>query len=146
MALFALILAERVHYWAGIALFIPLVILGGASVVYWHVSEGWGEGDLRPYLLVQLYPLVAIPIILVLFRARFTLTQDLYAALCCYLVAKALELLDRQVYSQGQIVSGHTLKHLVAALGPYFILHMIQRRRRLPKPPEHAVGVTASFQ
>jgi hypothetical protein len=133
MALFAMIVAERVNYRAGIALFIPLVMLGGASVVYWHVSEGWGEGDLRPYLLVQLYPLLAIPFILILFPARFTLTQDLYAALGCYLIAKALELLDRQVYSQGQIVSGHTLKHLVACLGPYFILHMIQRRRRLPQ-------------
>jgi hypothetical protein len=129
MALFALILAERVNYWGGILLFFPLVLLGGGSVVYWHLTEVWGHGDLRPYLLVQLYPLVAIPLVLLLFPARFTLTQDYVAALVCYVIAKGLELLDKQVYAQGQIVSGHTLKHLMAALAPYFILHMIQRRR-----------------
>jgi hypothetical protein len=124
MALFALILAERVSYSLGIMLFLPLLFLGAGSV-----SEGWGQGDLRPYFLVQLYPLVVIPVLLILFPARFTLTQDLYAALVCYLLAKALEILDRQVYSQGQIISGHTLKHLVASLAPLFILHMIRGRR-----------------
>ncbi len=132
MALFALILAERVCYPAGIALFVPLGLLGAGSVIYWHLTEEWERGDLRPYLLVQLYPLIVIPLVLVLFPPRFTLTQDLYAALICYLLAKALELLDRQIYSQGQIISGHTLKHLFAALGPYFILHMIQKRKRIP--------------
>jgi len=44
-------------------------------------------------------------------------------------VAKLLELLDGQVYAQGGIVSGHTLKHLVAGLGAYFVLLMLQRRR-----------------
>jgi hypothetical protein len=52
----ALILAEQVNYWGGILLFFPLVLLGGGSVVYWHLTEVWGHGDLRPYLLVQLYP------------------------------------------------------------------------------------------
>jgi hypothetical protein len=130
MALFAMIVAERIHHRAGIWLFLPLVLLGGGSVVYWHVTESWGQGDLRPYLLVQLYPLVAIPLLLVLLPARFTRTQDLFAALLCYVIAKGLELLDRQVYSQGQIVSGHTLKHLMAAMAPYFILHMLQRRQK----------------
>jgi hypothetical protein len=46
-------------------------------------------------------------------------------------VAKLLEMLDRQVYSQGGLVSGHTLKHLVAGLGAYFILFMLQRRRAI---------------
>jgi hypothetical protein len=131
MALFAMILAERVSYRAGVALFVPLVLAGAGSVVYWHVTEQWGHGDFRPYLIVQLFPLLLIPLIFVLFPARFTGTGDLLAALLCYLMAKGLELLDRQVYAQGQIVSGHTLKHFMAALAPYFILHSLQQRRRL---------------
>ena len=125
------IVAERVSYRAGVVLFLPLVLLGAGSVLYWHLTEEWQRGDLRPYLLVQLYPLLVIPLILLLFPPRFTLTADYWAALLCYVLAKILELLDRQIYSQGQIVSGHTLKHLFAALGPYFILHMIQKRRSL---------------
>jgi hypothetical protein len=131
MALFSMILAERVNYRAGVALFVPFVLAGAGSVVYWHVTEHWGQGDFRPYLIVQLLPLLVIPLIFVLFPARFNGTGDLIAALLCYLIAKGLELLDRQVYAQGQIVSGHTLKHLMAAMAPYFVLHSLQRRQRL---------------
>ncbi len=131
MALFAIIIAERINRRVGMALFVPLVVLGGASVVYWHATEVWGRGDLRFYLLVQFYPLLALPIILFLFPPQYTRTSDLYGALACYVLAKVLEVLDKPIYSQGQIVSGHTLKHLVAAVSPYLILHMIQRRRPL---------------
>src|SRR6202023_1200631 len=103
MALFAIIIAERIDRRAGMGLFVPLVVLGGGSVVYWHVTEAWGRGDLRPHLLVQLYPLAAMPIILLLFQARYSRASDLYGALAWYALAKGLELLDRQVYSQGQV-------------------------------------------
>jgi hypothetical protein len=43
-------------------------------------------------------------------------------------------LLDGQVYAQGGIVSGHTLKHLISGLSAYFILHMLQRRRPIRTP------------
>jgi len=56
--------------------------------------------------------------------------------LALYVVAKLLELLDKPVYSLGQIISGHTLKHLVAALSPYLILVMIQPRHALPRRTE----------
>jgi pyruvate/2-oxoglutarate dehydrogenase complex dihydrolipoamide dehydrogenase (E3) component len=47
-----------------------------------------------------------------------------------YLVAKALEAADRPIYALGHAVSGHTLKHLAAAMSGYFVLHML--RHRLP--------------
>ena len=31
----------------------PLLLAGVAAVLYWHVTEQAGHGDLRPYLLVQ---------------------------------------------------------------------------------------------
>jgi hypothetical protein len=132
MALFAVVIAERIDRRAGMWLFGPLVLLGGGSVVYWHMTEVWGRGDLRPYLLVQLYPVVAVPVILLLFPAQYTRARDLYGALAWYALAKALELLDKPVYSQGQIISGHTLKHLAAGVSSYLVLHMIQRRHPLP--------------
>jgi hypothetical protein len=128
MAFFAITLDERVHPKAA-ALFLPLVLLGGASVVYWHLSEVHGGGDLRLYLFVQLYPLLATPVILLLFPPRYTRGADLVAALLCYLLAKALELLDAQVYAQGGFVSGHTLKHLVAGLSAGWLLYMVMKRR-----------------
>jgi hypothetical protein len=130
MAFFALTLAERVHRRAAV-LFVPLVVLGGASVFYWHLSEVQRAGDLRLYLFVQLYPLLAVPVILLLFPPRYTRSADLVAALLCYLLAKALELLDTQVYAQGGLVSGHTLKHLVAGLSGAWLLYMVVKRRPL---------------
>jgi hypothetical protein len=128
MAYFAITLAERVHP-KGAALFLPLVLLGGASVVYWHLSEVHGGGDLRLYLFVQLYPLLATPVIMLLFPPRYTGGADLVAALLCYLAAKALEVLDAQVYARGGLVSGHTLKHLVAGLSAGWLLYMVRKRR-----------------
>jgi hypothetical protein len=40
-----------------------------------------------------------------------------------------LEALDKPIFSLGQIVSGHTLKHLAAATAAYWILRMLQKRR-----------------
>src|SRR6266446_5724945 len=128
MTLVAIVIAERIDRRAGLWLLVPLLALGGGSVVYWHVTELWGRGDLRPYFLAQLYPLLALPLILLLFPPRYTRTADLYGALAFYVAAKLLEMLDKQVYSQGQIVSGHTIKHVLAAVSAYLVLHMIQRR------------------
>ena len=129
MALFAIILSERLNLKNSALLVIALVLLGGGSVLYWHLSEAQGTGDLRPYLFVQLYPLVAVPLLLLLFPPRYTHTVDLWAALLCYVLAKALELLDAPIYAQGQLVSGHTLKHLVAGLCAAWILVWARTRR-----------------
>ncbi len=134
MALFAIIIAERVSRPAGMWLLPILIAVGAGSVVYWHWSESNGQGDLRVYLLVQFYPLLALPLILFLFRSRYSGTADLVAALALYILAKILELLDKIIYAQGQIVSGHTLKHLVAALSACMVLFMLQRRRPLNLP------------
>jgi hypothetical protein len=129
MALFAIILAERVNRRFGILLFLPLAILGAATVGYWHLTETWGRGDLRPYLLTQVYSLVAIPIVLWLCPAVYTNTEKLYTAIAWYAGAKLYEFLDKDVYSFGQIVSGHTLKHIGAAVSCYMILSWLRQRR-----------------
>jgi hypothetical protein len=125
-----------------VVLLLPLVLLGGVGVVYWHLSEVHAAGDLRFYLLVQLYPLAAIPLLMLLFPPRYTRSADLIAALLCYLLAKALELLDAQVYAQGGLVSGHTLKHLVAGLSGWWLLYMVMKRQ--PILETSPAGICAS--
>src|SRR5262249_9785051 len=49
MALFAIIIAERIDYRAGMILLVPLVALGAGSVIYWHWTETIEQGDLRLY-------------------------------------------------------------------------------------------------
>ncbi len=127
--LVASVVAERISVRVGLWLLGPLVVLGIGSAVYWLWSELRGQGDLRLYLFVQFYPLLILPIILLLFPSRYTHGADWFVSLGWYALAKVLEEADRLVYALGHVVSGHTLKHLAAALSTYWVLRMLWARR-----------------
>lgn len=133
MALFSAVIADRIDRRAGLALLPVLLLMGIGSVIYWHVTETMGQGDLRPYALVQFFPIVAIPLILWWFPAyRYTRPSTLLWVLVCYGAAKLLELSDGKIFElSGHIVSGHSLKHLVSALAAYLLVTMIAKTARL---------------
>jgi hypothetical protein len=94
----------------------PLLALGAGSVLHWHLGELRGGGDLRPYAFVQFGSLLAIVLLLVLYRGPGKATAWLAAGLAGYGLAKLCEGLDQAVFNAlGGAVSGHTLKHLAAA-------------------------------
>lgn len=133
MALFAAVIAERINLRAGLVSLGPLVIVGVGSVIYWHLGEQSGRGDLRPYILVQFYSLLAIILAAIMFPSRYTRSGAVLVASVCYAFAKAVEVLDLQIFALGRIVSGHTLKHIVAAAAVYWILHMLKHRLPVPQ-------------
>jgi hypothetical protein len=137
MGLFDAVIGERVGVVFGKRLLIPLVLVGLGSVLYWHFTEQRGHGDLRPYYLVQFYPLFGIPLLVGLFPPRYTGTAGLSVAVGWYVLAKFLEHPgDAPIFRLGGVVSGHTLKHLTAACGAWALLRMIQTRRPIsPAPP-----------
>ena len=116
MALFAAVIADRVSPRAGRTLLWPLVAVGVLSVLYWHLSEGHGAGDLRPYALVQFLPMVLIPLMLMLFPGRGLRARWLWGTLGLYLVAKACEHFDHALLALTGIVSGHSLKHVLSGI------------------------------
>jgi hypothetical protein len=128
MALFSIIISEFISLRSGKALLLPLILAGILSVVYWHFSEIRGEGDLRFYALVQFYPILAIPIILVCFRSKCTHVYAYWWLLLAYIAAKLFEHFDGEVYNILGFISGHSLKHLSAALGMYVLLAFYQKR------------------
>ena len=132
MSLFATVIAERINLRAGIVSLAPLVVVGVGSVIYWHLGEQSGSGDLRPYVLVQFYSMLAIVLIAILFPSRYTRSGELLGATGLYVLAKVVEVLDSEVFAIGRIVSGHTLKHIVAAVAAFWILRML--RHRVPAP------------
>ena len=137
MAIVAVMVAERISARAGVLSLLPLVIAGAVSVMYWRWTEAHGHGDLRPYYLVQFGSLLAVLVMLIAFRARYTKTWCVAIALALYVGAKMLESFDPEIYALGHFVSGHTLKHLAAAGAAYFILLMLQRRRKRCLVPHH---------
>lgn len=128
MSIFAAVIEERVSRRLGRWSLAPLLFLGLVSVVYWHVTERAGSGDLRLYAMVQFYPLLAIPLMLALFPPLYTGGAHLVIALAVYGLAKLLEMADRAIYAGGSVVSGHSLKHLAAAAAAYLILYALRKR------------------
>lgn len=128
MALFSIIISEFISVRSGKALLLPLILAGLLSIIYWHFTELRGEGDLRFYALVQFYPMFAIPIILVFFRSHCSHVQAYWWLLLAYVVAKLFEHFDVEVYNLLGFISGHSLKHITAALGLYVLLIFYQKR------------------
>ena len=124
----AAVIAERISVRLGLWLLPILLLLGLSSVLQWYVSEARGEGDLRFYAAVQVYSALVL-LLALLFPSSYTRGSDLAVVVGFYALAKVLETLDKQIFSLGHIVSGHTLKHLAAATAAYWILRMLQKRQ-----------------
>lgn len=129
---FAAILCERVSLTGGLRLLPWLAIAGLGSVAYWSFSEAHGMGDLRPYGLMQLIPMLLIPLLLGLYRARYSGDQHILAVIGLYLLALLCDFSDRPIFAlSGGLFSGHTLKHVIVALAAYWVVLHLRRRRRL---------------
>lgn len=120
MGLLTMVLADRIDLRWRQAL-LPLLMVGLASVWYWHSTETRGAGDLRPYALVQFLPMLLIPLILWLYPAPRRDIGCYIGLVSCYLAAKLLEYFDRPVFELTNAISGHSLKHLAAALATLFL-------------------------
>jgi hypothetical protein len=131
LSLLAAVVCERTTPKNGLRYLMILPIGGAGTVLYWRATEQSGQGDLRPYVIAQFGSLIAILLLMALFRPRFTRGSDLLVSLGIYAIAKAFEAGDRAVFSAGGIVSGHTLKHIAVAISAYWILHMLEHRSPL---------------
>lgn len=115
-SLFSIIIWERLSHRLGNQVFPCLLAAGILSVLYWHWTD-----DLRPYVLIQFLPLILMPVLILRFNGPGT--RYLWLALTLYLLAKVAEIFDPQLYqTSGQILSGHTLKHLLASASVLMIL------------------------
>ena len=131
MAFTAAIIADRIHARAGNTWLLPvLVILGLSSLLYWHHTEQLGRGDLRFYAFVQFYPVIVLPVVLWLFPDyRYVVGRYVAWVFAWYGLSKVLEHFDDEVFGMfGYTISGHTLKHLAAAVSAFVVLRMLSSR------------------
>lgn len=139
MAYFAMVVGEHVSDTSARRLLIPLLVSGAASVFYWQYTEATGAGDLRPYALVQFLPMILIPVILIAYRPLFGSSKIFWVMILFYAISKLFEYLDHDVFAAGHLLSGHSVKHIVAAIAPLVLLHNISKRR-LPVHEDRADG------
>jgi hypothetical protein len=64
-----------------------------------------------------------------MYPSRYTRNLDFIFVILIYALAKVFEIYDREIYSAGEAISGHTIKHLVAAYAAYFVLRMLRLRK-----------------
>lgn len=129
MSLVAIIVGEHVSENLGRRLLWPLLAIGAASVFYWDYSESQQAGDLRLYGLVQFLPLLLVPAILLTYPSVFDRTRFIWVVFLLYALAKVFEQLDAALYGWGEIISGHSIKHLCAALGPMVLIYGAGKRQ-----------------
>ena len=82
---------------------------------------------------MQFAPLVAVIYLMVAYRGRYTHRGYLLAGLGFYVLAKVFELGDSAIYSAtDRMVSGHSIKHVLAAVAPYCVYLMLRKRKAVP--------------
>jgi hypothetical protein len=129
MGLFTIVIGEHISAHRARKLLLPLLAVGAASVFYWALTESQGSGDLRPYALVQFLPVILIPLILLMYRPQFDRTAFIWWVIGIYATSKLLEHCDYNVFAVNGIISGHSLKHVAAALAPLVLLYGFATRR-----------------
>lgn len=121
-----------------------LALLAVFSVAWWHFTGLQGQGDLRPYLLLQLLPILLVPLWQALHGSDRRDRLYFGAALLIYVLAKLAELNDHQLLQVSGALSGHTLKHLLATVAAALIVGRLVQRVRVAAPCTHTVQ--QSFQ
>jgi hypothetical protein len=137
-AILALVVEERVSARVGAILLWPGLAVGIFSLLLWH----W-TGDLRLYFWVQFFPGLAVILLFLLCPPKYTGAYYWIAAGALYALAKVFEFTDHAIYSVGNLLSGHTFKHLAASAACFAILRYFQTRRPiLEAQPAFPVRVT----
>ncbi|MCX7897427.1 MAG: hypothetical protein N2441_06100 [Rhodocyclaceae bacterium] len=125
----SIVIGERYGVRLAARLWPLLLFVGLASVTAWIWGEAHGKGDLRAYLFFQ--ALAFLWALAALLPSRSMPTQrPHFAALLLYALALICDFYDRALAEALGFVSGHTLKHLLAAAASAMPLWILFRRQR----------------
>jgi hypothetical protein len=143
MSLIAAQIVDRISARLGLLLLGPMLVVGAASVVYWIATERAGAGNLVPYGILQAYSVVMVLVIALLYPSRYTRGSDIYWVFGAYVLAKVFETFDKQILEFGNIVSGHSLKHIAAAVAGLIVMRMLILRS-VDRQPAVSAGAVAA--
>jgi hypothetical protein len=126
--LFAIVVGEFVSVPSARRLLVPMLVVFPATVLYWAMTESQGSGDLRPYAFAQFVPMLLAAAIVASRRPNRPLRGRFALMIVCYVLAKFAEYFDAGILSAtGGAISGHTLKHLLAAAASAILLYAVPR-------------------
>jgi hypothetical protein len=130
MSLTSIVFAEFLSVKFGRVNLIPLLFIGLLSVFYWYWSELQGAGDLRLYVLVQFLPMILLLVLLLFGQPTFQNQYGYWELILAYALAKLAEYFDIKIYKlTSGMISGHTPKHILAAIGLYMLILYFEKRK-----------------
>lgn len=100
-----------------------LCVTGAVSVAWWSIT-----GDLRPYLLMQVAPLLLIPALQWQSRELSARRAAFAVAIALYVLAKVCEVADVAVFDALSVMSGHTLKHVLAFVAAFVLVRQFGKQ------------------
>ena len=74
MSLISIVISEFINNQFGKKSLIPLLTIGFFSILYWVIFD-----DLRIYVAVQFLPLIALPLILILFKSKYNILKSRFS-------------------------------------------------------------------
>ncbi len=101
-----------------------LIIIGLLSIWYWASFD-----DLRPYFMVQLTPIILVPLFAFTESSMKSIRHFLLGAFIFYFLAKVTEKYDSHIFDVF-ILSGHTLKHLLAGVAVWCFYRICKKLTR----------------
>jgi hypothetical protein len=129
MSFFAFIVYDYMDNKKGLLAFLVFNFLGVLSVLYWALGDKEGNGDLRWYGFTQFFPVIAIPIILYLYRSSYNLNKTIILIFLLFGFAKLSEKFDSQIFNVlHKSISGHSLKHIFMAIAGYEIVLLVKEK------------------
>ena len=126
--LLGLAAADRISARAGVAVGALVLVLGPLSVAVSAMT-----GNVLPWGLVQFGGMALVLLLLLRRPVPGAMGVPIGAVILFYGLAKVCETLDLQIYTwTGGVLSGHSLKHLVAALAAWPVVLALHRITRVP--------------
>lgn len=123
ISLIGLLIADRINKSIGLKTFYILFVLAVITLALWRLNYL----DLRPYLIIQFGALLFV-VLIILLKSRGTISNSaIWTSFGLYILAKVFEITDSFIWNLTGFISGHTMKHLAAALAMYFLLKTFQK-------------------
>jgi hypothetical protein len=111
------IIADRFGARAGVVALAVLAVVSAGALIYWRSTIGAGPDNVWPYFATVYGSLIFGVVAMLLFPSRYTHAYVTWIAVAIYVVAMAFDTwLDEPLYTVGGILSGHSLKHMLAAV------------------------------
>jgi len=116
------IIADRFGARAGLATLAVLFVLSAGALVYWRATQSMAQDNVWPYIATVYGSLSFAVVAMISFPSRYTHAHAAWVTFTIYMTAMAFDTwLDAPLYTMGAILSGHSLKHLLAAVALFWL-------------------------